>query len=239
MQDRSYVIAIAVVLAICCLGVYVAVSGAMNLRNPISAITHEAPAAAATLIVVVAPTDTPVLPLAGLTLMPTMTPPPVPSPLGAFQTLTAPLASTRAPTAPLFPTLAPIAPPPTPAVQSCSSFLFCPSGGPPDASLAPTGDQCPRNYVWGRVVDAGGNGLVGLRVRFKTPLGSLDSAETKGPPDPAGIYNIIAPPPGGNWVLWVLDSGGGQASPQYTVAAPQVYGGAGNCPTRVDFRAQR
>lgn len=246
MQDRSYVIAIAVVLAICCLGVYVAVSGAMNLRTPVPAIGLDTPVLA-TPVVVVMPTDTVAPPKPGLTLMPTVTSAPVPSPLGAFQTITAATTISQAtsaptpkqPTAPLLPALPPTAPPATVAVQSCANYLFCPQGGPPDASLAPTGDQCPRNYIWGRVVDASGKGILGMRIRFKGPLGNLDSSETKGPPDPAGIYNIIAPPPGGNWVLWVLDASGAQASPQYTLTAPQAYSGSGNCPTRVDFKAQR
>ncbi len=246
MQDRSYAIAIAVVLAICCLGVYVAVSGAMNLRPPVSIAGLDTPVPA-TPIVVVIPSDTPAPSKPGLTLMPTITSPPVPSPLGAFQTITAAAtisqsaftATPKPPTAPILPALPPTAPPATVVAQSCSNYLFCSQGGPPDPSLAPTGDQCPRNYIWGRVVDASGKGMVGVRIRFKGPLGNLDSSETKGPPDPPGIYNIIAPPPGGNWVLWILDSGGGQASPQYTVIAPQAFTGSGNCPTRVDFKAQR
>ncbi len=243
MQDRSYAIAIGVVLAICCLGVYVAVSGMLNLRSPEPGISAGTAAVPATLVVVVIPTDSPAPPSAGLTLMPTITSPPVPSPLGAFQTITAATTASsptpQQPTAPIVPAIPPTTAPPTLGTQPCSNFLYCPGGGPPDASLAPTGDQCPRNYIWGRVTDAAGNGIVGVRIRFKGPLGNLDNVETKRLPDPPGVYNILAPAPGGNWVLWVLDSGGGQASPQFAVVAPQAYTGSGNCPTRVDFTAQR
>ncbi len=70
-------------------------------------------------------------------------------------------------------------------------------------------------------------------------MGEVATVETKGPPDLPGIYNIPAGAITGNYTLWVLDAGGGRASPPYSVNAPQSYSGSGNCPTRVDFRAQR
>ena len=241
MQDRSSAIILVVILAICCLGLYVAVSGYRNSVNLIAA--PASPAAPASVVVVVLNTDTPV-PATPVATGPPPTSVPVPSPLGAFQTITTAVAISTPRTTP-GPATRPASPPtalpllsPTTAAQSCSGFTYCPTAGPPDPQLAPTGDPCPRNYVWGRVVDAAGRGLPEVQIRFRGPLGNLDKVTTKGPPDPPGIYNILAPPPGGSWTLWVLDAGGGQASPQYAIVAPQEFSG-GNCPTRVDFKAQR
>ncbi len=159
--------------------------------------------------------------------------------LGVIPTITAftTTATLALPTFAVRPT-SPLAPPSS-VTQTCANYVFCPSGGPPDGALAPTGAQCPQNYIWGRIVDKNGKGISGVRIRFKNPMGNTDSVESKGPPDPPGIYNILSPPPGGSWLLWVLDAGGGQASPQYAIVAPQSFTGSGNCPTRVDFRAQR
>ncbi len=237
MQDRSYAIAIAVILAICCLGAYVGVSGLMNARAPSTAADL---LKAITPVSVVLPTETAAPTKTGETLAPPPTSLPNPTPLGAIQTITASATTTGTLPVPTF-TVRPTSPPApsSPAAPTCANSIFCPSGGPPDGSLAPTGAQCPQNYIWGRVFDKNGSGVPGVRIRFKTPMGTVDSVESKGPPDPPGIYNILSPPPGGSWLVWVLDAGGGQASPQYTVVAPQGYSGSGNCPTRVDFRAQR
>ena len=246
MQDRSYAIAIVLVLAICCLGMYVAVSGYLN-SNP-SAFTSlsATPAIPATFVVVVINTETPAPTKPGATLAAPPTSAPVPSPLGAFQTITAATTvtvprgtPTVTPKAALPPTVPRPPSVPSPSAQSCSGFLYCPSGGAPDAQLAPTGDQCPRNYIWGRIVDASGKGIPDVQIRFRGPLGNTDKAQSKGPPDPPGIYNILAPAPGGNWTLWLADPNGGQISPQITVIAPQPYLGSGNCPTRIDFKAQK
>lgn len=242
MQERAYAIVLVVILAICCLGLYVAVSGYRNSINPVAA--PASPAAPATLLVVVLNTDTPEPTRPQLTAPPP-TSAPIPSPLGAFQTITS--AATIAVPRGASPTVQPASPPaalspapvPTVGVQSCSGFTYCPGGGPPDPQLAPTGDPCPRNYIWGRVVDMAGRGLPDVQIRFRGPLGNMDRVTSKGPPDPPGIYNILAPPPGGNWTMWVLDAGGGQASPQVSIVAPVPYAGTGNCLTRVDFKAQR
>ncbi len=242
MEERSYAIAIAVILAICCLGMYVAVTGYLNTQSPASSEVQSQ--VAFTPVVIAIPTVTIEPAKAGTAPPPAPTSGPAPTPLGAFQTIVAattvptvrsnPTAAAKA--SPLSPTAAP---PPAIGEQSCSGYAFCASGGPPDAELAPTGVNCPRNYVWGRVTDASGKGLAGFRIRFKGPLGDLDTVESKGPPDPPGIYNIAASPPGGKWTVWILDPGGGQASPQFTVTAPQAYTGSGNCPTRIDFKGQK
>jgi hypothetical protein len=89
------------------------------------------------------------------------------------------------------------------------------------------------------VTDAAGNGLANMQIRFRVPNGEQGTVTTKDRPDPPGTFNIPSPDPGGTWVLYMLDAGGKRASPDSNIVAPQSYSGAGNCPTRIDFRAQK
>ena len=236
MQDRYLVIALIVILAICCLGGYVAVSGFLN-SNP-SALSALTPGVAATPISVAVSTDTPAATKPAATAPRAATAVPVPSPLGAFETIAA-ASSTQLPPGPSPTTGKPTSPAPTAPVtagQSCSGFSFCTKGGPPDAALAPQGRDCPSNYIWGRVVDKNGNGMPDMRIRFKLEsTGETDVAVSKAPQDPPGAYNISAQL-GGTWILWLTD-GGNQISPQVKVLV-KSYGGGGDCPTRVDFFQQ-
>ncbi len=231
MQDRYLVIAIIVVLAICCLGGYVAVSGYLNSNPPSLSILTPG---LATPVIVAVSTDTPAPSKPATTAPNVPTAAPVPSPLGAFETIAAASSTQPPPTG-----SKPASPPtvaPASAASSCSGFGFCPKGGPPDYSLGPTGKDCPSNYIWGRVVDKNGNGMPGMRIRFKlVSTGETDTVVSKGPPDPAGVYNIPGQP-GSSWVIWLTDAGN-QISPQVPVTL-QSYGGAGNCPTRIDFVQQ-
>lgn len=248
MRDRSSAIALVVILAVCCLGAYVAVSGFLNGRPPSLLPTLAARPGDSTLVAVatdVIPTVSHAESTATITAAATTTSLPATPPLGFFQTFTASTpvntpGTTLSPTRSL-PTLPPTAsaPPQGGSIQSCSAFPFCPKGGPPDSQLAPTGDPCPRNYIWGRILDLSGKGITDMRVRFKGPLGNTDVVVSKAPPDPPGIYNILSPPPGGSWVLWLVDASGKALSPQITLIAPRPYSGSGNCPNRVDFIQQR
>jgi len=238
VQDKSYAIAIVVVLGICCLGMYVAISGYLNSNPPAPVVVT--PGVPATEVVITVPTDTPAptTPVAALPGAPT--PAPIPSPLGAFQTITAATTVVVATQPPTAPKPAPTASP-TPALPSgapqCGSFPFCVKGGPPDYDLGPGGDPCPRNYIWGRVVDVNGKALPNVRIRYRLDESgeSGDSAFSKGPPDVhPGVYYIVTGQPGGKWVVWLVDSSGNQASPQISITT-QAYSGAGNCPTRMDF----
>ena len=237
MKDRYLVVAILVIMAICCLGGYVAISGYL-MSNPPS-LSALATGVAATPIVVAVSTDTPAPAQTAAAAPPTTTAPPVPSPLGAFETIAA-ASTTQQPPTPPPATGQPASPPtaaPVTAGESCGAFSFCGKGGPPDFSLGPTGKECPSNYIWGRVVDQNGNGMPGMRIRFKlVATGEGDSVVSKGPPDPAGAYNIPGQP-GSTWIVWLTDAGN-QISPQVTVSL-QSFGGSGNCPTRVDFVQQR
>ncbi len=236
MQDKSYVIAIIVVLGICCLGLYVAVSGYLNSNPP--PLVVMTPGIQATSVVIAIPTATAeaIKPVATPANLATLAP--VPSPIGAFQTITAE-------TTPLVPTLPPnlptLAPKPVASATtaagsvSCAGFQYCPKPGLPDYELGPTGNPCPPNYIWGRVVDATGRGVPNMRIRYKLPTGEISDTFSKNSPDPLGKYDI--PAQGGTFTLWLLDSAG-TLSPQIAVTA-QPFSGAGNCPTRMDFVQQK
>jgi hypothetical protein len=236
MQDKTYVIAIIVVLLICCLGMYVAVSGYLN-SHP-GAFPELVASFQGTPVVISISTYTPLPTQAVSVLPPTPTVAAVPSPLGALRTITA-AATIIIPTP--VPTRVAVASAtftPASGFPACGNFAFCPRPGPPDFNLGPGGNECPRNYIWGRVTDLNGRGLRDRKIRFRNPAGEIDTVTTKAPPDPEGAYNIPAVATGSTWEIWLLDSGGGEASPRVKLTA-QAYQGVGNCPTRVDFVQQR
>jgi hypothetical protein len=235
MQDKTYVIAMFVILAICCLGMYVAVSGYLN-SNP-GAFPDIVAGIQGTPVVISISTYTPAptQPLVAVPNTPTI--PPVPSPLGAFQTITA-AATIVIPTP--APTRAVSLPTATSAsgLPSCAGFAFCPRGGEPDLALGFGGEACPRNSIIGRVVGLDGRGLRERTIRFINPLGQTSSTTTKGPPDPEGKYDIPSVAIGSTWTIWLLDTSGAEVSPRVKLIA-QPYTGVGNCPTRLDFVQQR
>lgn len=229
MRERSSIIAIVVVLAICCLGAYVAISGFWNSQPPASGTGANL---IATPVMTVLPAQT-LAPTKPVVIAPPTpaSPVAVPSPLGAFQTITAAVAPP--PTA-IVRATAPPAATPTPAAPPCNS-PYCPRGGPPDATLGPGSVECPPNYIFGRVVDANGKGIPDLRIRFTDPTGDGGTTTTKSQSayDVAGGYNIPTGQPGSSWLVW-LEVNNNPASPKVTVLT-QRFSGAGNCPNRLDF----
>lgn len=238
VKDKSSVIAIVVVLGICCLGMYVAISGYFN-SNP-SALTSITPILQTTPVAITLPTDTP-LPsrtISSQPIAPTM--PPVPSPLGAFQTITAATTSTLPTLPPILPTLRPSpassAGSSAPAQPSCAGFQYCWKNGVPDAALGPTGNECPRNYIWGLVTDVNGKGISNIRLRYRAPNNDVGETNTKDKPDVPGKYDV--PAQSGAFVIWIV-SGGAPASPQVNVLVQPYSAGSGVCLMRVDFYQQR
>ena len=246
MRDRSYAVILVIILVVCCLGAYVAISGYLNSIPPALSglLSPRATTPVATLVVIQLPT---------LTAVPktvtVQSPPPivsVPSPLGVFQTtqpfstvvgtpgaLPPPPGATLAvqPSSPIATTIPPARSPT--ASQACTT-PFCPRTGPPDGTIGPGGQACPRNYIFGRVVDAAGNGLPDRIIAFIGPSNEHVTVRTKGMPDPPGVYNIPTMQPGNTYTLWLQDSGGSRLSPQVSIAT-QDYSGSGNCPNRLDF----
>ncbi len=247
MQDRSYIIAMIVVLAICCIGMYVAVSGYLN-SNPSPVLSNATPLPIQATLVVVIPlgSDTPEPTIAISTLAPLPTGATPALGLGAIQTVIAATGAAPSPTAaaakspipaslPAPPALPP-APLATPVPLGCTT-QFCAKGGPPDATLGPGGVECPRNYIFGRVVDLSGQGIPDRTIRFTGPSGEQGTIPTKNSPDPRGSYNLPTGQPGNTYTLWLVDAGGARVSPQVPVTT-QAYSG-GLCPTRLDFMQQR
>jgi hypothetical protein len=236
MQDRSSVIAIVVILAICCLGAYVAVTGYLNARPPDA--MDATPGIQATPLVINLPTDVPAATKPPVAIANTITPLPMPSPLGALRTITAAV-TVQAPPATIRPTSVPATATPASAMPGCAGMSFCAQGGNADTTLAPQGIECPRNYVWGRVVDNNAKGIAGYRVAYTDPIGTNVFAETKAANDQrgAGAYDI--PANSGAWILWLVDANGNRISPRVTVNMPPNYQGTGACPSRVDFVQQK
>ncbi len=198
MQDKSYVVAIVIVLGICCLGMYVAVTGFLN-NNPIVFATPTALLVQATPFLITLPTSTiaPAQPVTVKPIAPTTAP--LPSPQGAFQTITTaatialPTVAPRTSAATVLPTQA--------SALSCTGFQFCWKAGPADIALGPGGQECPRNYIWGLVLDANGKGMPGIKVRHRAPNGDVGETTTKDRPDVPGKYDVLSP--SGTFTIWL------------------------------------
>lgn len=230
MQDRAYAAAIFIILGICCIGAYVAVSGFFN-ANPegfslaLNSAT-ETPTAGVTIEI---PTET--------AAPPTFTPlPPTETPIG-YQPTAIPEA-TRGPTLDFIPTIATpefTATPEASATPPGCGAEFCPRPGPADSG-APGGNPCPSHLIWGFVLDKNGQGIPGVKIHFSDASGNAGDKDTKGPPDRPGIYDI--PVGSGVWTVQVFGKREQVRSPPFQVAVGQSWGGTGNCPTRVDFFQQ-
>ena len=230
MQDRVYAAAIFIILGICCLGAYVAVSGFMNANPDGLTLALNGPSATPTVgVTVEIPTETPA--------PPTHTPlPPTETPIG-YQPTAIPEA-TRGPTLDFIPTVA------TPEFtatleatatpQGCGGS-YCPRFGPPD-SRGPKGATCSQEYIWGFVTNQAGEGLSGVRIHFREIDGAEGDARTKGDPDPRGRFDF--PAANGVWTVSVWSKDGESVSPAIQVRAGEAWGGTGNCPTRIDFVQQ-
>lgn len=230
MQDRVYAVAIFVILGLCAIGAYVAVSGFMNANpdglnlalnrgtdTPTVGVTIEIPTETAA-----PPTNSP--------LPPTRTP-------EGFRPTDTP-AVTRPPTLDFLPTIAtPVETPTAEATATppgCNASI-CPRLGPPD-SRGPGGNTCPPDYIWGFVTDKAGNGIPNIRIHLREINGAEGDARSKGDPDPVGRFDF--PASGGTWSVTVWTRDGDPVSPAIQVQAGQAWGGSGNCPTRVDFVQQ-
>jgi hypothetical protein len=231
MQDRVYAVAIFLILGICCIGTYVAVSGLLN-ANPegILASLNSATVTPTVGVTIEIPTETPA--------PPTNTPlPPTHTPEGFSPTDTP--AVTRLPTLDFIPTIATpeatATPEPSATAVGCGSY-YCPRLGPPDPR-GPKGNTCSQEHIWGFVYNLAGEGEPNVRLHFREISGSEGDARTKGDPDPRGLFDF--PATGGTWTVQVYNRDGGPISAAIQIQAGQVWGGSGHCPTRVDFYQQQ
>lgn len=236
IQDRAYAVAIFLVLGICCIGAYVAVSGFFNANpNGLSLSLSSATETPTPGITIEIPTETAAPP----TETPRPTAPPTKTPKGFVASPTPALVITRQATLdflPTIPTGEPITatPAPSPTITGCGAE-FCPRLGPPD-SQGPKGTPCSQEYLWGFVIGADGAGAPNVKLHFKEVGGAEGDTRSKGPPDPAGRFDF--PAASGTWSVQVVDKGGDPLSPPVQVQAGQLWSGTGNCPSRIDFAKQ-
>lgn len=262
MHDRLLAVGVFVVLGICCIGAYVAVSGfwLVSPNGPdlrfLSAVQTPMAFSQGS---VAFPTET----LPGPTFTPrpsstrTITPSPTITPKGFRPSATPAQPPTETPLPQItfvvtqFPTAAGTSVPPQsqsqppppaapPAQSGCQGYDYCPQLGPADPVLGPTGKACPVEYLWGRVVDQNGAGVTNVKVRYTDPAGNSGAPFVKDrAPDLPGAWNIPTSGPSGTWTLQLVTADDRALSPKHTIAAGQPNAAGGLCGTRVDFKKVR
>jgi hypothetical protein len=234
LQDRAYAAAIFIVLGICCIGAYVAVSGFMN-ANPqgirlglnAGSVTPTPESA------VEIPTDTP----AGPTSTALPTEPPTQTPRGYSGPPTATIKRPPTLDLPTVPAVELITSTPSAPTQANCGYPFCGRIGIADGKMAPTGRDCPTDYLWGIVYGKDGAGIPNWQIRYTHVGIGSDHTTTKGPPDTRrGGYDIVAS--NGTWILQLYDPNGNVKSAPFQVNAGQPFTGGAACPSRVDFVEQ-
>jgi hypothetical protein len=233
IQDRAYAAAIFIVLGICCIGAYVAVSGFMNATPQGLTLGLNSGTQPPTLeSAVEIPTGTVAPPTT--TSMPTE--PPTKTPKGFVPS---PTTINRPPTLdlPTVPVTEVVSATPSGTAQVGCGYPFCGRIGAPEAQMAPTGRDCPTDYLWGVVYDRNGKGISNWEIRYQQIGVVSDHTVTKGPPDTRiGGYDI--PAGSGTWILQLYDSSGNVKSPPFQIKARQTFAGGSTCPSRVDFIEQ-
>ncbi|NIO69921.1 MAG: hypothetical protein GTN71_13075 [Anaerolineae bacterium] len=214
MESKYQAIAFLVVLAIVCLGAYLAVDAILSGgRTPLISLATPTPtrltipAGDETMVVPGSiPTDTPVVP--PTPAVPTATPVlPTSTPVPA--TPTPAVAATPTPTeTPSGPTSTPA--PPTPP----GGYQYMPDG--------PVRSECGRAsaLIYGWVRDAQGENLEGVRVRVSDQWGNVAEAISKGG-DETGYYDVVRGMETVTWWVVVVDGAGNPLSPVVTIEPVQ------------------
>ncbi len=214
MESKYQAIAFLVVLAIVCLGAYLAVDAILSGgRTPLISLATPTPtrltipAGDQTMVVPGSiPTDTPVVP-----------------PTPAVPTAT-----------PVLPTSTPVPATPTPAVAATPTPTETPSGptstpAPPTPpggyqymSDGPVRSECgrPSALIYGWVRDAQGENLEGVRVRVSDQWGNVAEAISKGG-DETGYYDVVRGMETVTWWVVVVDGAGNPLSPVVTIEPVQ------------------
>jgi hypothetical protein len=227
MESKYQAIAFLVVLAIVCLGAYLAVDAILSGgRTPLISLATPTPTR---LTIpegdqtVVAPdsipTDTPVAP--PTPAVPTATPIlPTPTPVPATPT---PIPVATTPTL----TETPSGPTPTPAPPT-------PPGGYQYMPDGPVHSECGRlsSLIYGWVRDAQGEKLEGVRIRISDQWGNVAEAISKGGNE-AGYYDMVRGMETVTWWVVVVDGAGNPHSPVVTIEPVE---GAGGCWYQLDWQ---
>jgi hypothetical protein len=214
MESKYQAIAFLVVLAIVCLGAYVAVDAILSGgRTPLISLATPTP----TRLTIPEGDQTIVAPDS----VPTNTPVVPPTP--AVPTAT-----------PVLPTSTPVPATPTPAVATTPTPTETPSGptstpAPPTPpggyqyiSDGPVRFECDRAsaLIYGWVRDAQGENLEGVRVRVSDQWGNVAEAISKGGNE-AGYYDVVRGMETVTWWVVVVDEAGNPLSPMITIEPVQ------------------
>lgn len=203
MQDRTYAIAFLLVLAVVCLGAYVAVT-TLLFRPRVPTISLGTPTPSVPLETTATPTSP---------TFPTPTSPPsLVTPVAPTPTPLPPDIPTPSPSPPSTPEPSPTVPTPTPAPPT-------PVGGVLYQILSGERTQCGQAvaYIRGTVYDDQGNKRAGVRVHLYTNWGRDEIAETKGAAIDIGEYNFVMGQDSGAYYLEIVDSAGRPLSLPYKV----------------------
>lgn len=235
MENRAYAIAFMGVLAIICLGAYVAVSALFDTSgDPIVRFdASESPSAAAVVTRggtrTPTPTNTPFVPVIPTLIFPTATPVP-PTVTPTLPPLPTRVLPTRTPTptetAVVSPTPVPPAGPTATPTIDASSFMYRVDSGP---AVDRTRNCNAGYYIFGFVRDAQNNPLTGIRVKY-------------------GVRNLINPPAAlteakgyelvvrsdTRWFVQLVDAADRPLSPSVDVQMPAA--DSGSCWIKLDWK---
>jgi hypothetical protein len=223
MESKYHAIAFLVVLAIVCLGAYLAVNAILSAgHTPLISLATSTPTRLAissgdqaTVAPGSIPTNTPVVP--PTPAVPTATPVLItPAPTANRATPTLPVAAIPTPTE------TPGEPTPIPPGE----YQYMPDG--------PVHSECgrPSALIYGWVRDAQGENLEGVRVRVSDPWGNVAEAISKGGNE-AGYYDIVRGMETVTWWVVVVDEASNPLSPVVTIEPAQ---GASSCWYQLDWQ---
>lgn len=211
MESKYHTIAFLVVLAIVCLGAYLAVDAILSGgRTPLISLATPTPTRLTipgsdqTAVAPGSPiaTDTPFVP--PTPAVPTVTPiSPTPTSMPATPT-PIPMATTPTPTEM----------PGEPISNPPGEFQYMPDG--------PVHSECGRSsaLIYGWVRDAQGGKLEGVRVKVSDQWGNVAEAISKGGNE-AGYYDIVRGMEAVTWEVVVIDGAGNPLSPVVTIEPVQ------------------
>lgn len=227
MESKYHAIAFLVVLAIVCLGAYVAVDAILSGgRTPLISLDTPTP----TRLTIPEGDQTMVSPGS----IPTDTPVVPPTPAVPTATPVLPTA-TPAPATPT-PVLVAVTPTPTetPSGPTSTPAPPTPPGGYQYLPDGPVRSECgrPSALIYGWVRDAQGDNLEGVRIRVSDQWGNVAEAISKGG-DEAGYYDVVRGMETVTWEVMVVDGAGNPFSPVITIEPVQE---AGSCWYQLDWQ---
>ena len=203
MESKYHAIAFLVVLAIVCLGAYVAVDAILSGgRTPLISLATSTP----TRLIIPGSDQTGVAPGS-----PIATDTPFVPPTPAVPTATPVLPTPTPVPATLTPVLVDATPTPT---ETLSEPTSTPPGGYQYMPDGPVRSECgkPSALIYGWIRDTEGENLEGVRIRVSDQWGNVAEAISKGGNE-AGYYDVVRGMETVTWEVVVIDEGGNPLSP--------------------------